>query len=196
MDKNNNPSKKTTPEIRHFIDTEPQVSGKSALENQTDRSSLSALYPQPMTSEERYENNKIREKARSKKLPKHSYLTISLLGSILLAAGLIFLQNVTSIWVGGGMPFIFLSFAIWLVLFGLAIAWIKYVNKAFDTLGELVSIFWVVYIAFLSGLAVAMIVGWPMSFTAEYSILFLSGAHLMFLLCCLAVMLQVGRADG
>ncbi len=177
MTKHDSPYDSTT--VTHF--TEPVVQDENHRPV-PDRSNLSALYPHPKTFDERQKDQEQRDRLREERLPKHPHVKIALFGSALLSVALLFAQNVINMWMTGGIAGIFFSFALWLILFGGVIMWIKYTNNIFYVYGKSASLFWIGCSGMLTLFAVMWATNWPISFMASHLMPFFSLGYLIGLI--------------
>ncbi len=143
---------------------------KSTAAKTPDRSQLADLYPQPKSYEQREVDVKLRQLAYRRNWPKRPYVNIAAYGSIVFGFLIWFSQNLGSWWFGSTdkgvvMATVFLTFAIALAIWGLIIAWVKYVNGQFDYFGGSTRFFWLIQ----SVLIPVLIAIWLSGFAWEYT---------------------------
>jgi magnesium-transporting ATPase (P-type) len=154
------------PKISHFVaaSDSPTPAPGSARVNDPDRSRLGQLYPQPKTYEQiKQESNKRQVTFRSR-WPKYPYLNIAAYGSAVFGLMTWFGQGLNNWWLGsnnGGatMSAVFFSFAIWIVLAVLVMAWVRYVNSLFSYFGGPIWLFWIIYAVVVAVLVTVSVYG-------------------------------------
>lgn len=145
--------------------------------NDFDHSRLAALYPQPKTAEE------LRERQPSLiRHVRHEYARITLLGSLVFSATLLFSMNIPTLWQNGNIGLIFFSFALWLGIGTLAVIWIKQVNTIFYSYGRSTVLFWTFNGVLDSLLAGVLLYSWQyVGSLPTFLLLGLGVAHLVSL---------------
>jgi hypothetical protein len=157
------------PQTSHFVSTDSSDSTPNAG-NAPDRSHLSRLYPEPKTYEQKKQDVALLQQSYRLHWPKYPFLNIAAYGSIVLGVIIWFVQSLNTWWFGSGdwgltMSTVFFSFAIWIMLVFLLIAWVNYVNKLFSYFGSMIRVFWLVYTILIVVLLVLWLSGWLWEYT-------------------------------
>lgn len=161
----------------HSVDSAVRDEDSDTADSNFDRSSLSTLYPNPKTFDEKQKDKEQREELHKERLPKYPHIKIAFSGGALLTAALLLIQKIGGMWMGGGIAGIFFSFALWLALLGAIVWWIKYVNTVFYAFDVSTILFWIGCSVTLYIIAILYMTGWPIDFTTSYSVLILSLIH-------------------
>ncbi len=115
---------------------------------------MSSLYPTPKTFDERAKENEERQRRHRGRLPKVPWLTIPIFGSFVAWLILHFIRIIPEMWNTEDMGPIFMSFTIWMGIFGLFIWWAMYTHKVVYAFGRSPGAFWLAYLGVLMTLLV------------------------------------------
>lgn len=150
--------------IAHFAEDTERKADSLEAPVQLNHSELADLYPSPKTVDQQRADDEEREALYQRKLPKYPFLTIPFFGTFVFIGGLIFAQNILKMWMTGSIGVIFFSFALWLVLCGSFVAWVRYSNAVLYSLGRASTLFWAGFGIILTVIGVLCLLRWPVPF--------------------------------